>query len=104
LEEAKRHQRPQSSKNLTRNQRLNLVNKWNLDQKGLEKRRVEREEIILEKEEEMGEEEALLKAKQEKRMIKERRQEIAARIAKLKQKEINRQRQLEKERKEKVLD
>jgi hypothetical protein len=81
-----------------------MVNKWNLDQKGLEKRRVERDKIILEKEEEMGEEEALLKAKQEKTMKKERRQEITARIANLKQKEINRHRQLEKEGKEKVLD
>lgn len=81
-----------------------MVNKWNLDQKGLEKRRNERDKIIFEKEEEMEEEEALLKAKQEKRMIKERRQEIAARIAKIKQKEINRQRRLEKERKEKELD
>ena len=52
----------------------------------------------------MGEEEALLKAKQEKKLKKERRGEIEARIAAIKGKEINRQRQLEKDRKEKELD
>jgi hypothetical protein len=81
-----------------------LVNKWNLDQKGLEKRRAERDNIILEREEEMGEEEALLKTKQEKNLKKERREEIAGRIAKIKQKEINMQRQLEKEHKEKEIE
>ena len=81
-----------------------MVEKWGADLKGLGERRAERDRVKEEREEESGAEEALVRGREERRIKKERRGEILRRIAKIKEKEIVRQRQLEKERREKELD